>query len=89
MQLHVSAYQNSPNLKSNSFPVWKASQKKEKKRKGAFPYSFNFLVKLYFFQIPEIKLMRADIILRSGQNDPLVFLPGESHRQRSLAGYSP
>ena len=24
-----------------------------------------------------------------GHGDPLVFLPGESHGQRSLAGYSP
>ena len=26
---------------------------------------------------------------REGNGDPPVFLPGKSHRQRSLAGYSP
>ena len=27
--------------------------------------------------------------LRVGKGNPPVFLPGKSHRQRSLAGYSP
>ena len=32
---------------------------------------------------------KVTYILGGGHGNPLVFLPGESHRQRSLAGYSP
>ena len=37
----------------------------------------------------QVRSLGQDDTLEEGMTPTLVFLPGKSHRQRSLAGYSP